>query len=220
MTGAMTQAGHDVAESRNGSALVLDERDQPELRDSSEPLDILTWELTALKLDREFEAASWERVQLFRSELAAEIEVRKRQKPWPYKSKDNKPLNFNTSPTMESVASPEVRGKEENPIPVTKSLDISTKTEKKSVAFHEKHALVSKLNTDMKPPLPPRRRSSSTSKQPNNSMRLDCDSYKSPRANANINSGARSAVEPIIVETVDPLPGEYGVPIFVDGGVF
>ena len=68
-------------ESRNGISVDFDdERDLPELREDSEPLDLLKWELTALKLDSDMDAKQhakqtpWESVKNVRDAVAAEIE--------------------------------------------------------------------------------------------------------------------------------------------------
>ena len=117
-----------------------------DFRDEAEPLDMLKWELTALKLGRELEArqqkkeeTSWERVNKVKSALAEEIEVRKKQRP---ESRGNSPVPFHGRQSNGRLGQ-----NEDFPIPATQSVDVSIKrgSQHREHYHHEYHSYASSL---------------------------------------------------------------------------
>ena len=165
-----------------------DERDPPESRDDSQPLDMLTMELTALKMGQDSisvnhhlhynqspkrikrEGNSFDRIRSARDTLLAEMEVRKIEKTGIFFQSTRR-----TPPTT-AVEEPQpgyIGGTEENPIPATKSLDFPRDTAEKlhqraikattENVYSPSKAVTtastsSKQAPDKRPPLPPRTR--------------------------------------------------------------
>ncbi|CAB9527459.1 expressed unknown protein [Seminavis robusta] len=164
--------GKPRLESRNSSSAhddTVDERELPELlpelREGSEPLDLLKWELTALKLGRDLDDAitepktPWEAVKNVRDAVAAEIEIRKKHKPGRTKAMDDRPLGFKTEEKLETIGiQAKAAGTVDNPIMASKSLDSTGRKGKKTPEKSEKNSskVASATALKKKPPLPPR----------------------------------------------------------------
>ena len=211
----MTRPPLEPPESRNSILMDLDERRLPEVRDDSEPLDVLKWELTALKLERDVEPAAlspWKQVQYVRDAVAAEIEVRKRKTPGP--DYNEKARECDDGRKRETIDIQATAGTADNPILTTKSLDIASREEqgKKSLSMTPLQKIAAATvsteatTTITKPPLPPR---SKASMSPTKSV----DSRGAPLVNT---SSRQNYFQPIIIDTVEP--GDYDEPIIVHSG--
>jgi len=156
-----------------------DERDElAELRDDSEPLDVLKWELTALKLERELDNTSKSREKpkaeakstVVKSLPSAEIDVNNVKKTVPIISLDIKPQHRALLEKIglgQSLPFVPLGGTEDNPIPATKSLDVASASDergdnqKEPPTYETSQKSPSPKLNSTRPPLPPRSKAAS-----------------------------------------------------------
>ena len=227
-------------ESRTNSVLDNDnpERDELlELRDDSEPLDILKWELTALKLGRDLDGRQNEvstgRVNSFKKSMVAEFDVLKRnsQKPGPCKPKDDDDkLKENKHAEKSGLVQPE-NGTADNPIPATRSLDNGSTSSTSSTSSSDEKKWkppttrrvtrpMTRPNSARKPPLPPRAKltpaTPSNTKIVHESIASLYRQSRVPVESSNLESSRRHIYDkPIVINSVDREPANYDEPIIL-----